>query len=97
MTRAKTFNNFTKNLNIQNNFSVTVSKRFYPMYGITLYELLNIDNDNKIFVLYNYLLNLVNKVLFKIKFYRILNFFLIPFENYIGGLLIVIAERKNDS
>jgi len=83
--------------NVQNNFSVTVSKRFYPMYGVTLYELLNIDNDNKIFVLYNYLLNVVNKILFKIKFYRILNFFLTPFENYIGGLLIVIAEKTNNS
>ena len=41
--------------NFQNNFSVIVSKRFYPMYGITLYELLNINNDNKIIVLYNYL------------------------------------------
>ena len=79
---------------VHNDFNITVSKRFYPMYGITLFELLNIDNS--FFVFFNFLLNLLNKILFKIKFYRILNFFLIPFEDYIGGLLIVIAEKKKN-
>tara|TARA_B100000945_G_scaffold119690_1_gene95213 strand:- start:561 stop:1340 length:780 start_codon:yes stop_codon:yes gene_type:complete len=80
---------------IHNDFSITVSKRFYPLYGITLFELINIDNDKKIFTYFNSLLNIVNKILFKTKFYRILNFFLTPFENYIGGLLIVIAEKNH--
>ena len=78
------------------NFKITVSKRFYPMYGITLYELLNIDKKNKIIFIYNSIVNILNKILFKIKFYRFLNLVLTPFEDNIGGLLIIILEKNKE-
>jgi len=77
-------------------FTITVSKRFYPMYGITLFELLNIDEKNKIIFMYNSIVKILNKILFKIKFYRLLNLVLTPFEDHIGGLLIVIAEKNKE-
>ena len=76
------------------NFSIIVSKRFYPLYGITLFELLSIDRKNRIVHIYNTIIKYIDKVLIKLKLYTFLNFLLTPFENMFGGLLIIIAQRK---
>ena len=76
------------------NFSIIVSKRFYPLYGITLFELLSIDSKNRIVHIYNTIIKYIDKVLIKLKLYTFLNFLLTPFENMFGGVLIIIAQRK---
>ena len=76
------------------NFRIIVSKRFYPMYGITLFELLSIDSKNRIIHFYNTIIRYIDKVLIKLKLYFFLNYLLTPFENMIGGVLIIIAQKK---
>jgi len=76
------------------NFNIIVSKRFYSMYGITLFELLSIDSNNPIIDIYNTIVKYVDKIFIKLKLYLFLNFLLIPFENMIGGVLIIIAQKN---
>jgi SAM-dependent methyltransferase len=75
-------------------FKVITNKRFYPMYGITFYELFSIDSSNYIACIYNFLIKIINKIFYKLKVYRLLNTLLLPFEDKFGGLMLVIAEKE---
>tara|TARA_B100000953_G_scaffold76226_1_gene61587 strand:- start:1802 stop:2581 length:780 start_codon:yes stop_codon:yes gene_type:complete len=78
------------------NFNIIVSKRFYSMYGITLFELLSLDSNNRIIDIYNTIVKYIDKVFIKLKLYLFLNFLLTPFENMIGGVLIIIAQKNKN-
>ena len=66
------------------------------MYGVTLFELLSVDSNNRIIDIYNTIVKYIDKIFIKLKLYLLLNLLLMPFENMIGGVLIIIAQKNKN-
>ncbi|NQE54442.1 Ubiquinone biosynthesis O-methyltransferase [ANME-1 cluster archaeon GoMg3.2] len=77
-------------------FKVILNRRFYPLYGIDTYELLSFDTDAFIFKYWNFIIRLINAILYKIKIYTLIDFILRPAANYCGGLLITVAVKNKN-
>jgi len=75
-------------------YDIIHNQRFYPLYGVNLFELLSIDGKSIFFRLWNFALHLIDAILYRIRFYKFFNMILSMFSNKLGGLLIVILKRS---
>lgn len=77
-------------------FKVILNRRFYPLYGIDIYELLSFNTDAFIFEYWNFIIKAINAILHKTKIYTLIDLILSPVANYCGGLLITVAVKNTN-
>ncbi|HJH26541.1 MAG TPA: hypothetical protein C5S37_07135 [Methanophagales archaeon] len=80
-------------------FEVQSMRRFNPMYGIDLYQLLALDEQflrkhSTLGKSFNFTVRVLNKIISIFGIYKVLNVILTPFENKLGGLLICVCKRS---
>ena len=75
-------------------YDIVMNKRIYPLYSLNLFELFSIDSKFIFFHLWNQSLYLIDRILRKLRFYKVFNMLLFPFSNLFGGLLITIIKKR---
>jgi len=75
-------------------YDIIHNQRFYPLYGVNLFELLSIDGKSIFFRLWNFALHLTDTIIYRIRFHRFFNMVLSKFSSKLGGLLMVIIKRS---